>query len=229
MDPNVPAGAAVLLDFIGKAETARDGEAAYNTIIGHKEGKLDKPLTSHTLDELTAEQSRWVKNWKVSSGAAGRYQIIRKTLLGLMLELGLRGTQHFDANLQDRLGYHLLKTRGYDAFAAGRTTRETFALSLAKEWASMPVLAEVQGASRKLHRGQSYYAGDGINGALVSAEQLEAILDRAREARTAPSAVPGTIPPAQPSLPATGQETGFAALFRAIIGAIAAIFRRRTP
>src|SRR6185312_4179042 len=107
------------------------------------------------------------------SSAAGRYQFMRATLLGLRSELNLRGSQL----LQDRLGYHLLLRRGYDDFMAGKISRTEFGKRLAQEWASFPVLTVCKGAHRQLNRGQSYYAGDGLNKALVKPEKVEAVLD----------------------------------------------------
>src|SRR5690606_31899131 len=76
---------------------------AYRTIIGHQEGRLAKPLTSLTVAEVLAAQLVWEKEWEMPSGAAGAYQIIRKTLLGLKKALGLNGRETFDAALQDRM------------------------------------------------------------------------------------------------------------------------------
>lgn len=59
---------------------------------------------------------------------------------------------------------------------AGKISRTEFGKRLAQEWASFPVLAPVQGAHRKLKRGQSYYAGDGVNKALVTPGKVEAVL-----------------------------------------------------
>lgn len=53
-----------------------------------------------------------------------------------------------DPNLQDRLGYHLLKRRGYEQFIAGLINRTEFGTRLAQEWASFPVLAATKGAHR---------------------------------------------------------------------------------
>lgn len=179
MNTNVPPGAVIVLDFLGKTETGRTGMAAYQTIIGHKEKSLAKPITEMTLDELVIEQRRWVKNLRVASGAAGKYQIIRKTLLGLIAELGLPGSTKFTPDVQDRMGMALLRRRGFDAFIAGKMTLNAFALELAKEWASMPVLVDMQGASRQVKAGQSYYAGDGVNKALVTPAELRAVLSEA--------------------------------------------------
>ncbi len=179
MDKTVPAGAAMLLDFIGDLEAPQ----GYGTIYADKQGRLPKPLTSMTLGEVIDAQKAWSKNH--GSSAAGRYQFLRATLTDLSKELGLRGSQRFDADLQDRLGFHLLKRRGYEAFMAGKISRTEFGKRLAQEWASLPVLAAAKGQKRDLKRGQSFYAGDGLNRALVAPEQVEAMLDEVRQGRAA--------------------------------------------
>jgi muramidase (phage lysozyme) len=170
MDPTVPAGAARLLDFIGGIEAPR----GYDTIYGNNQGKLAKPVTSMTLAEVQSAQASWTKRF--GSSATGRYQFMKATLAGLIAELKLSTSQKLDANLQDRLGYHLLKRRGYEAFVAGKISAAEFGKRLAQEWASLPVLADTQGAHRRVKRGQSYYAGDGLNKSLVKPEKVEAVL-----------------------------------------------------
>lgn len=200
--PAIPAGARILLDFVYAAETDREGDARFLTIIGHNEARLNKPLTAFTVDELLLAQKGWPKRFGVTSGAAGAPQIIRKTLLGLKQSLGLRGSERFTPALQDRLAYALLKARGYERVVRGAMTVEAFALELAREWASMPVLAAVKGGSRRVARGQSYYAGDGANAARVSAEALEAVLAEAfGSGATAPEPRPAKRP-AKPAAPA---------------------------
>lgn len=189
MDKTVPAGAALLLDFIGGIEAPR----GYDVIYGNNQGKLPKPITKMTIGELIDAQASFTKRFK--SSASGRYQFMRATLQDLSKELGLRGTQIFDANLQDRLGYHLLKRRGYDLFIAGKITRTEFGKRLAQEWASLPVLAATQGAHRQLKRGQSYYAGDALNKSLVSPAKVEAVLNKVKTAGQAQpvAAVPEVV------------------------------------
>lgn len=189
MDKTVPTPAARLLLFIGGIEAPR----GYDTIFGNNQGKLPKPITTMTVDQVLAAQPGWSRRF--GSSAAGKYQVMHETLSGLKKELGLRGTQLFDANLQDRLGYHLLRRRGYDLFVAGKLSRTAFGLRLAQEWASFPVLAPVKGAHRNLVRGQSYYSGDSLNHSLVRAERVEAVLDEVLAlARTGPSPAPTPEP-----------------------------------
>ena len=167
---SIPAPARLLLDFIGDIEAPK----GYDTVYGNNQDKLTKPLTSMTLDEVIAAQPGWTQRF--GSSAAGRYQFMRATLRGLMTQYNIPGLTFLTPELQDHLGLQLLKRRGYADFIAGRISSVTFALRLAQEWASLPVLSSVRGGSRAVERGQSYYAGDGVNKALVSPERLERIL-----------------------------------------------------
>ena len=133
---------------------------------------------------------------------------MRATLRDLKEQLRLRGaTQKLDPNLQDRLGYHLLKRRGYEAFADGRLSTEAFALALAQEWASMPVLRACKGAHRTVNRGQSYYAGDGQNRALISPEKFESAL---AAAKAAISAAPTSPKPEEKRMPSDKPSVEYA-------------------
>lgn len=228
MNANVPSGAAMLLDFIGKAETGVAGSEAYGVLVFNQQGKLSKPLTDYTIDELLASQKQWAKNgwWvkgkKLRGSAAGKYQIIRPTLLGLVSDLGIPGSAKFSADLQDRLGYRLLTIRGWQAFTSGQVTPAAFALQLAKEWASMPILSTVQGAHRAVHRGDSYYAGDGVNSSQKKAEELEAVLSAALATKSPVRPVPSSPAPKpfeQPGTPPTASPTPL----RGIIGIVIAI------
>lgn len=172
MDKTVPAGAAYLLEFIGDTEAPK----GYDTVYGNNQGKLRTRLTNMTLAEVQKAQPTWTRQF--GSSASGRYQFMYETLGGLITELRLRLTQKLDSGLQDRLAFHLLRRRGYDAFVFGRITLTEFAKRLAQEWASLPVLAGTKGGSRNVKRGQSYYAGDGLNKALVSADKVEAVLEQ---------------------------------------------------
>lgn len=178
MDRTVPAGAALLLAFVYETETSRKPPECYEVIYGHNQWKLAKPLTKMTIDEVITAQRSWSRNH--GSSAAGAPQFMRATLLDLKRELGLRGTQILNPDLQDRLAYHLLIRRGYHAFVNGEIDRTEFGRRLAQEWASFPVLAGTQGRHRFVPRGTSFYAGDKLNKALVRPEKLEGVLDRVK-------------------------------------------------
>jgi muramidase (phage lysozyme) len=180
MDKSVPAGAALLLAFIYETETSRKPPECYDVIYGHNQDKLPKRLTSMTVAEVQKAQTSWTKRFK--SSAAGAAQFMRTTLKGLISELKLSPSQKFDGNLQDRLGFHLLKRRGYDEFMAGKISRTEFGKRLAMEWASFPVLTATKGAHRQVKRGQSYYVGDALNKSLVAPAKVEEVLERVKAA-----------------------------------------------
>ena len=177
----------MLLDFIREIETGKADASAYDVIYAHAQARLPKPITRMTVAELQHHQS---EGWPAKSTAAGAYQFMRKTLAGLRTELGLLDGQMFDANLQDRLGYHLLKRRGYEQFMAGKIGVVEFGKRLAQEWASLPVLAATKGGSRQVTRGQSYYAGDGLNKSLTKPETIEALLAKVKAAGNGPVSAP---------------------------------------
>ncbi|WEX76171.1 terminase family protein [Sinorhizobium numidicum] len=105
------------------------------------------------------------------------YQFMRATLIGLANEIpSISGRDLFAPDLQDPLAFHLLKRRGFAAFITGEIGLAEFGKRLAMEWASLPVLADADGERRPVKRGQSYYAGDGLNKALVEPEKVEAVL-----------------------------------------------------
>ncbi|UGQ22211.1 hypothetical protein [Brucella anthropi] len=184
MDKTVPSGAALLLDFVRLIETGKTDRSSYDVIYGHNEGKISKKVTSMMIDELIGIQPTFTKRFK--SSAAGGYQFMRNTLRDLKTELRLRGTQIMEPDLQDRLAYHLAIRRGYYDFIAGKISRTEFGRRLAQEWASFPVLAPTNGVSRALQRGETFYAGDNLNKALVTPERMEAILDKVKAAGSTP-------------------------------------------
>ncbi|WP_313194591.1 hypothetical protein [Shinella zoogloeoides] len=178
MNRTIPNGAAILLAFIRKTEVGRDDRASYDVIYNNKQGHLPKPLTSMTYGEIIDAQRSWSKNF--GSSAAGGYQCMRQTLIDLAKEYpSISGDDVYTPEFQDQLGYALLLRRGYELFVAGKFTRTEFGKRLAQEWASFPVLVATRGKHREVARGQSFYAGDGLNKALVEPEKVEAILDQA--------------------------------------------------
>lgn len=213
MDKTVPAGAAILLDDIRDTEVGTAERRGYDVIYANRQDKLSKPITSMAVAELQAAQAG---NWPAKSTASGGYQFMRATLGDLRKELKLRDSQVFTPDLQDRLGYHLLKRRGYETWMAGKLSDTGFALNLAREWASFPVLTAVQGQRRMLSRGQSYYEGDKLNKALVSAEHVEALLKRAKAAGNAPA--PTT--PAAPETPAHEPRNWLAVIIELVVGVV---------
>lgn len=185
----------ILKALIRKTETAREGAAQYETIIGHNEKHLAKPLTDMTVDEIIDASDGWRKRFGTTSGAAGAYQIIKPTLIGLKRDLGLTGKEKFTPELQDNMCDVLLRRRGFERFMRGQIGIAAFGNSLALEWASFPLLVAAERGGVKLKRGQSYYDGHAGNSALIKPEVVEDTLTRLRA-----SAAP-TVPTYMPGLP----------------------------
>jgi hypothetical protein len=59
MDKTVPAGAALLLEFIYETETSKKPPKCDEVMFGGRQGELPKPLTQMTLDEVQLAQRTW--------------------------------------------------------------------------------------------------------------------------------------------------------------------------
>ncbi len=154
-----------LLELIADKESGGD----YNRIYGA--GVQRRDLTNMTVNEVIAWQRQYTGVEGSASSAAGKYQIIRKTLTGLRDEMGLTGDELYDEEMQDRMAYVLLERRGYDDYLAGNMSDAEFMREVSKEWASMP----------KDEGGRSYYAGDGLNAAHATPETLMLAMRHAQD------------------------------------------------
>lgn len=169
-----------LMLLISKTETGFDDWRAYDTLYAHGTMPGKKLPTECTLDEIEADGPRRTKAY--GSSAAGAYQFMRDTLNGIEGEMKLTGKELFNKALQDDMAFHLLKRRGWNDFINGSLSVTAFGNNLAKEWASFPVLSNIPGQKRNVTRGQSYYAGDGKNKALIEPEAVENCLRSIRAA-----------------------------------------------
>lgn len=165
-----------IFDVIGAAEGA-----GYNTPFGGSRVQPYKPLSTMTLQEVIDWQTESVAAGSASS-AAGRYQIIKRTLVSLIDGDGvLSRSDLFSPANQDRLCRALLRRRGIDSYVGGTKSEAAFCKSMAQEWASMPVINRTQGARRIVNPGESYYAGDGLNKSRITPEQLIAAVRNLRD------------------------------------------------
>ena len=147
------------------------GIPAYRRPLAH--------LTTYPVAEVI-EWQEFVVAKGAASSAAGAYQIIRKTLAGL----GLPSARIFDAACQDDAAMILLDRRGWKRCEGGDISPEAFGNELAKEWASLPVITGAK-------RGQSYYAGDGLNKAHATPEEVLAAIRAALKPEAAPAPAQG--------------------------------------
>lgn len=156
-----------LLDYIGKYESRNNPNAVWGG-IKHS----DRPLS--LVDMSVGEVLAWQDSIdaRYMSEAAGEWQFMEDTLRGLYRNAGVALTDLFTRATQIMLATALLRRRGLDDYLSGRMSAEKFALSLSKEWASLPVPFDVKRGDRVVKRGQSYYAGDGLNKAHADVDEF---------------------------------------------------------
>lgn len=167
-----------LLKFVGKFES-KGGD--YNILYGKYKGKTEKPLTEMTISEVFELQEKMQSS---GSSAVGAHQFINSTLREEVKKQGISLDTKFTPQVQDTIILSRLKgMRGFDKFLSGEKTIEEFALSLAQEFASMPVVEDMvvtnkkTGKKRTVKAGQSYYAGDGLNKSLTSIDEVIKMLN----------------------------------------------------
>lgn len=152
-----------LLDFIGKIESRNN----YNVLVGGKT-KSDPALTDMTVAQVQEFQSKMLGMGREST-AVGKYQIIRKTLAGLIEEGVVKPSDKFDAATQDKLAIALLERRGLRDYQSGKIKPNTFADNLAMEWASLP-----------MSNNRSYYADIGSNKSGVDRDAVMQVIAAAK-------------------------------------------------
>lgn len=159
--PQITTQEKALLNLIAKGESEGTGGDPYCALYP---GKNDPRITEFTLSQIDQFQTDRINSGYASS-ACGRYQFIRKTLRVAVSESGLNAaTTRYNRDVQDYLILTILKNyRRLEKWKSGSITDAEFCLNLAKEFASVPVPFDTQGASRPVSKGQSYYAGDGLN------------------------------------------------------------------
>lgn len=210
------AGAAGLTALTAKGESA-GGD--YNIVVGGSRANL----TSMTIGEVLQFQQQMRASKKYPSTAVGNYQIIDTTLKGAVESLGLNLNDKFDKSMQDRIFKEYLigkKRKGISDYLNANVedspkNLERAQMQLAMEFASYGVPRDVKanefGAGvpkRDIRKGQSFYAGDGVNKASISPEESGIALkqDRMRNEgkvvvphpKETPTAVP--VPKKEPEL-----------------------------
>lgn len=147
-----------LLSLVAKGESG--GKDPY---IALWPGTTNSNITSMTLAQVDQFQTSRI-NAGHKSSAIGRYQFIRGTLREVVKQSGLPTTTVFTPDVQDYLIIVRLKNaRKYDSWKSGGLSDDKFMIELAKEFASIPVPYAIQGNKRQVSKGQSFYAGDGLN------------------------------------------------------------------
>jgi len=142
----------------------------YN-ILAYDPPDKNRKLTKMTLKQLVQYQRQ------KGDRAAGAYQLKPDTIRMLMRNMGLKNTDRFTPQLQEKMAQKLLDYRGYGAYERGEMPAGEFGRNLAQEWASLPVVMSEDyknpagGDLRNLVEGMSYYQGEGTNKAKFTPEQ----------------------------------------------------------
>ena len=155
---------------------SKEAPKGYSQVYSGIPAKYRKDVTKMTVAEVLEWQKKLRDNKLSKSTAAGGYQIIYLTLRACVKGMGLKGTELFNADLQDKMAVYLLQQRGLGEYMEGLLSPEDFANKVAMEWASVPVVTPLQGAKRKVKPGESYYDGDGLNAAHHDPEKILALV-----------------------------------------------------
>jgi hypothetical protein len=177
-----------LLDRIAFGEGARPdllaqqgklgiGSTPYDMVLGYGTyAKPSKPITDMTMSEVFEYQKELINatKGKLSSGpssAVGKYQFISTYLYGpggsaakpkdnsWMTQAGLKATDKFTPEVQERLGRIVLSQAGYNSFLNSNRTKaddRKFQNKLAAKWASVAKAGTKEGA----YEGQSVHTFD---------------------------------------------------------------------
>ncbi len=182
-----------LLPLLAKGESKDPNQLVYPKKEFKGIAPTTAPLTTMTIKEVIEKQTEMQVSGRYPSTAVGKYQMIKTTLQGAVEKLGLDLNSKFDESMQDRIYQEYLiskKRPAVEAFISGKSDNlELAQIELAKEFASFPVPKDMtiknkDGKTiRTLKKGQSYYAGDGVNKAHISVEESARGLLEERQAR----------------------------------------------
>jgi hypothetical protein len=182
-----------LLDAIAKGESA--GAGGYDAMnqgtvgtagkvigSGNSEKIINKKLTDMTIGEIMDRAAKPSDNAQKRKAdglifAAGKYQIVPKTLKGL-IDAGIASRdEKFSPEVQDRLGMELIRQTGALKMASeGRYDDAQNAL--AKVWAGIPLATDTMNkeTGRMMKAGQSFWAGPGNKSSAASGKDVRSSL-----------------------------------------------------
>lgn len=167
-----------LLDLVASKEENPRAPDVYMSLWPSTHDTRIPQMTLAQIDQFQTSRLRTQR-----SSAIGRYQFIRSTLRTLVQRTGVPRNLLFNNVLQDYLALQLLIGRQLRRWQSGTLTwnadgaqsndpDKAFMAHLSREWAAMPVPFDLPSisrgrgrGSRSVRRGQSYYAGDGLNAA----------------------------------------------------------------
>ena len=182
----IGAGVATIYGLTGLSGAIAAGESGgdYEKVVGgettvqfHGE---ERKLTEMSVGEVLEWGETRIKEKKGT--AAGKYQIINETLKGLVKQGAVSKTELFSAPTQEKLFTSLLPTQAINYISgktSGKEAEDEAILSISKVWAAVPIPYDIP--SRGLKAGQSYYAKDNVNKALMPVDAIRSALQKSRE------------------------------------------------
>ena len=146
-----PSSKSALANAISRGEGTTDADAKkhnykseYDITYGYgKYDKIDhKPVSEMTLGEVDALQTHMLDRKlnpdnKERTSAVGKWQIVQTTLREFKQKLGLKDTDKFSPEVQDKIFESLMNRRGAKDYESGKISEDQFIDNLGKEWSSV--------------------------------------------------------------------------------------------
>jgi hypothetical protein len=172
-------------DLLSSIESRGD-YSAYNKIVVVNGVKKVKSYFGTDLTELTIADIQEKQMNSSDMFAVGKYQLIPKTLAAAIKHLGIDTSERYSPTVQDKLfdGYLIrVKRPEIIEFLEGEGDVEEAIYGWAKEFASAGVRAGRKIAKGIAQGGESYYAGDGLNKAHITPDQMVKVLKESKKLR----------------------------------------------
>jgi muramidase (phage lysozyme) len=150
-----------ILDLIASKESG----GSYTKMYG---GKENPSLINMTLQEVSTFQAAHAK--KTGSAAMGRYQFMNA--LGQGAAVGLKPTDKFSPENQDKMAVGLIVQKRKVTLDMIKSNPDEAMIRLGMEWAAIGMPKAMKGHRRMVAAGETYYAGDGVNKAHITPEQM---------------------------------------------------------
>ncbi|MFJ7441296.1 hypothetical protein ACIQW5_27040 [Methylorubrum thiocyanatum] len=172
-----PEASKALGDAIARAEGTYKG--GYDTVLGYgKWGTPSKPLSQMTMDEVyefgmqmrraqfaTGQYSRFSD----TSSASGRYQIVGSTMRDAMKALGLKGSDLFNPENQDRMMRWIARRQGLGAWEGLKLGRNADQLEKARAAVAAGGTQDETAAQSRARKAPKLTADDILPGGLKGA------------------------------------------------------------
>ncbi len=126
------------------------GSGSYDITLGNSQDRFfPEGLTNTSIaDVIKVGSARgkgsMIKTLGQNSTAVGRFQIVGKTLRGLVTSMGIDPSKKFDKNTQDKMFKELLRQRGFEDFLNGTMSLNDFVTAMQKEWEGFAVNREAK-------------------------------------------------------------------------------------